>query len=181
VVVRPVVGLPLLLAARLERGETAFVLLAGLKGAVPLLLGSMMLPLSGGDRLYGVVVVVVLVSVIGQGTLVPAVARWLHVGMRPVEPAPFSAGLRLSQDPAGQRRLTVAAGSAAEGTRIDALPGLAEGTWVAMLARDGGLVRVLAGTQLRAGDQVLLLVGPLQDNAALEAVFTDPGMTTADR
>jgi cell volume regulation protein A len=76
-VVRPVVGLPLLLPARLTRAERGFVLFAGLKGAVPLLLGTALLPLADGERLYGMVVVVVLVSVAVQGSLVPAVTRRL--------------------------------------------------------------------------------------------------------
>ena len=82
-VVRPVVGLPLLLPARLSRGENAFVLFAGLKGAVPLLLGSLIVDggIAGGERLYGVVVVVVLVSVVLQGSLVPTVARAFGVRM----------------------------------------------------------------------------------------------------
>lgn len=84
-VVRPLLGAPLLLGTGLARGEQAFVLLAGLKGAVPLLLGSFLLPEEQGARLYGVVVVVVLVSVVGQGSLVPTVAGRLGVGMRPRE------------------------------------------------------------------------------------------------
>ncbi|MDX6274677.1 MAG: potassium/hydrogen antiporter [Frankiales bacterium] len=80
VAVRPLISWPLLRGAGLTRRQEAFVMFAGLKGAVPLLLGSMLLALSGGDRLYGVVVVVVLVSVIGQGTLVPTAAR--RLGLR---------------------------------------------------------------------------------------------------
>ncbi|MCW2777178.1 MAG: cvrA [Frankiales bacterium] len=171
VVVRPLVGLPLLLPVRLTRGERAFVLLAGLKGAVPLLLGSLLLELDGGERLYGVVVVVVLVSVLVQGTLVPTAARRLGVGMRVVEAEPFAAGLRLRADPVGQRRLTVAAGSAADGTRVDALPGLAEGSWVAMVVRDGALLPVRGATRLEADDEVLLQLDPEQAAGTAEALF----------
>lgn len=81
-VIRPLVGAPLLLGTGLSRGERGFVLLSGLKGAVPLLLGSLLLPEEQGARLYGVVVVVVMVSVVGQGSLVPWLARRLGVGMR---------------------------------------------------------------------------------------------------
>jgi potassium/hydrogen antiporter len=171
VLVRPVVALPILLPVRLSAGERAFVLFAGLKGAVPLLLGSLLLPLAGGDRLYGVVVVVVLVSVLVQGTLVPTVARLLHVGMRPVEPEPFALGMRLATEPAGERRLTVGTGSAADGRQIDELPGLAEGTWVSMVRRDGGLVPVRGHTRLLAGDEVLLLLDPEQDERDVAALF----------
>jgi len=84
-VIRPVLGTPLLVGSGLSRGERAFVLLTGLKGAVPLLLGSLLLPEAHGSRLYGVVVVVVLVSVLLQGTAVPALARRLGGGIRDKE------------------------------------------------------------------------------------------------
>ena len=174
VLVRPVVGLPLLLGARLARGEQAFVLFAGLKGAVPLLLGSMLVPLAGGSRLYAVVVVVVLVSVLGQGTLVPTAARLLHVGMRMVAPEPFALGVRLQDEPEGAHRLTVARGSLADGTRIGQLPGLSEGTWVSLVVRDGALVPVRGDTRLDAGDQVLMLLDDQQDAAAVHACFEHP-------
>jgi len=174
VLVRPVVGLPLLLGARLARGEQAFVLFAGLKGAVPLLLGSMLVPLTGGSRLYGVVVVVVLVSVLGQGTLVPTAARLLHVGMRVVAPEPFALGVRLQDEPEGAHRLTVARGSLADGTRIGQLPGLSEGTWVSLVVREGALVPVRGDTRLDAGDQVLMLLDDQQDAAAVHACFERP-------
>lgn len=80
--IRPLLAAPLLVRSGLSRGERAFVLLSGLKGAVPLLLGSLLLPEAHGSRLYGVVVVVVLVSVLLQGTAVPTLARRLGVGIR---------------------------------------------------------------------------------------------------
>jgi cell volume regulation protein A len=68
----------------LERNETFFVLFAGLKGAVPILLGTYLLTagVDGASRLYGIVVVVVAISVVVQGSLVPAAARLLHLQMR---------------------------------------------------------------------------------------------------
>lgn len=172
-VVRPVLCLPLLQPARLGRGESAFVLFAGLKGAVPLLLGSLVVGSSvgGGERLYGVVVVVVLVSVVLQGALVPVVARWSGVRMQTVELEPFSIGMRLRDEPQGAHRLTVAAGSAADGRRIEDVPGLAEGTWISLVLRDGVLVPVRGDTVLRAADEVLVLVDGPQDPQPVRAVF----------
>lgn len=171
VVVRPLVGLPLLLPARLSRGENAFVLFAGLKGAVPLLLGSLLLQESGGERLYGVVVVVVLVSVLLQGSLVPYVAHRLGVRMQTVELEPFSLGVRLRDEPAGVFRLTVAVGSVADGTALRDLPGLAEGTWVSLVLRSGALVPVRGDTVLEPGDEVLVLVDEEQDPGPVQGLF----------
>ena len=88
-VIRPVVVGPLLAPMRLTAGERGFIVWSGLKGAVPILLAS--LAVTGGTEyaaeLYGIVFVVVLASVVVQGSLVPAVARRLGVPMSPVEPA----------------------------------------------------------------------------------------------
>ena len=119
-VVRPI-ALGLCLApARLRSNERNFVLFAGLKGAVPILLGNLILAahVRDGERLYGIVVVVVVVSVAVQGTLVPAVAHRLRVPMRTVEPEPWALGVRLREEPEGVHRFTVAAGSPADGIRM---------------------------------------------------------------
>jgi cell volume regulation protein A len=84
VVVRPaVVGL-CLVPVRLARNERAFILLAGLKGAVPVLLGSFLLAerVPQAPRLYGIVVVVVVLSVVVQGGLVPEAVRRLQLPLR---------------------------------------------------------------------------------------------------
>ncbi|HEY2272820.1 MAG TPA: cation:proton antiporter [Jatrophihabitantaceae bacterium] len=85
-VIRPVFGWLILLPARLRANETAFVLFAGLKGAVPLLLGESLLASSvaHASRYYGIVVVVVLFSVLVQGTLTPLAAKVLRLPMRPI-------------------------------------------------------------------------------------------------
>jgi len=171
VLVRPLAVLSLLMPARLNGGERAFVLFAGLKGAVPLLLGTLLLPLPGGDRLYGVVVVVVLVSVLGQGTLVPFAAKVLKVSMRTVEQEPYALGIRLREQPEGAHHLTVASGAVADGSTLADLPGLAEGTWVSAIVRDGQLVPVRSRTELRSGDEILVLIDPEQSTSKVCALF----------
>jgi cell volume regulation protein A len=169
--VRPLVVLPLLMPARLSGGERAFVLFAGLKGAVPLLLGTLLLPMPGGDRLYGVVVVVVLVSVLLQGTLVPLAAKVLKVRMHIVEPEPYGHGVRLREQPEGAHHVSVASGAVADGSTIADLPGLAEGTWISTIVRDGQLVPVRSRTVLRSGDQILVLIDPEQSTSKVCALF----------
>jgi cell volume regulation protein A len=86
-VLRPVLVGPLLLGSGLSRNERWFVLLAGLKGAVPILLGLLLLDADVSDpqRLYGIVVVAVLVSVSVQGSLVPTMMRVFGIRTRPAE------------------------------------------------------------------------------------------------
>jgi potassium/hydrogen antiporter len=171
-VVRPLfVGL-CLLPARLPENETAFILFAGLKGAVPLLLGELMLAahVDQADRLYGIVVVVVVFSVLVQGTLTPAVAHLLHVPMLPIEPEPWALGVRLHDEPSGVHRFTVTAGAPADGRAIGDLDELPEQAWISFVVRDQNLVQVGSHTELHAGDEVLVLSD--QDSAeALRGVF----------
>ena len=170
-VIRPLLNAPLLLGSGLDRGERAFVLAAGLKGAVPLLLGSMLLPGDRGEQLYGVVVVVVLVSVLLQGTLVPVMARLLGVRMRQVEQEPFSIGIRMRAAPRGVQRHTVEGGSVADGLRLSQVPGLAEGTWVSLLLRGQALVPLRGDTVLLAGDEVLVQLDDEQDPEVVHGLF----------
>ena len=81
VVVRPIAVALCLSRAGLGRSERGFVMFAGLKGAVPILLGTFILSshAPGAERLYGIVIVVVVVSVLVQGSLTPAVAERLGV------------------------------------------------------------------------------------------------------
>jgi cell volume regulation protein A len=81
---RPLAVAVLLLPARLRWGERAFVAWGGLKGAVPILLAALafLAPVGEADRIYKLVFVVVTVSVVGQGTLLPLAARLAGVPMR---------------------------------------------------------------------------------------------------
>jgi cell volume regulation protein A len=162
--IRPLLVGLCLIPAKLRRNDAVFVLFAGLKGAVPILLGSLLLAanIPGARRLYGIVIVVVAFSVIVQGSLVPTVVRALHLPMRILQPQPWSFGVRLAEEPVGVLRLRVAAGSRADGHTVqhvaDAVAGSAEAAdiWVNMLVRGRALVSVRGDTRLQAGDEVLL-------------------------
>jgi potassium/hydrogen antiporter len=85
-VARPLATAPLLAPLRLRRGERLFVMWSGLKGAVPILLAAfaLMEDVTGAERIYGIVFVVVAFSVIVQGGTVPFVAQRLGIPMRVV-------------------------------------------------------------------------------------------------
>jgi len=172
VIIRPIfVGL-CLATTRLRRNERAFVLFAGLKGAVPILLGSFILAtgLPDTERLYGIAVVVVIFSVIVQGGLVPAMTGWLRLPMRTVEPEPWALGLRLHQEPEGVHRFTVAAGSPADGHSVRTLSDRPSDMWITLLVRDQQLLAITGDTTLRAGDQILVMGDP-NEESDLRATF----------
>ncbi len=174
-VIRPVLVGLCLIPARLPANERSFVLFAGLKGAVPILLGTFLFSahLPGADRLFGIVDVVVVFSVVVQGSLTPAAARLLHVRMRSVDPEPWALGVRLQGEPSGVHRLTIRAGSPADGRTIDELAGFPGDAWVSFVVRDGHLVPITGDSTLQAGDDVLVLAdAELQDQ--LIAAFEGP-------
>ena len=169
--VRPLLVGLVLLPVRLRGNERLFMLWAGLKGAVPVLLGTYVLTSGEPDavRVYDVIFVVVAFSVIVQGGLVPFVARRLEIPMRAVSPQPWELGMRFRDEPSGLRHYTVMAGSAADSCTVADLP-LGEGAWISFVRRDGGLLQVRGSTRLQVADEVLLLADEDQ-TSALDDVF----------
>ncbi|TAL45346.1 MAG: sodium:proton exchanger [Salinibacterium sp.] len=167
-VIRPVLVGLLIVPIKLRLGERAFVLWAGLKGAVPILLGMFILSahVPGAERIYAIIFIVVLVSVVLQGGLVPYLATVLRVPMRIVEPRPWTLDLRFNEEPQGLERHIVAPGSPADGSTISELE-LGDDGWISMVRRSGRLLPVGPNTRLQAGDAVLTLVGGERDLAEL--------------
>ena len=136
---------------------------------MPILLGEFLRAahVPDAERLYGIVVVVVAFSVLVQGSSVPGVARLLRLPMRTVHPEPWAIDVRLQDEPQGVHRLTVASGSAAEGSTIEDLGDRAGDIWVSIVVRASGLVPVRAETELQADDEVVVLADPeLRDTLA---------------
>jgi cell volume regulation protein A len=164
-VVRPVVVGLCLIPARLKSNERNFVLFAGLKGAVPILLGSFLFTAHVPDarRFYAIVVVVVVFSVVVQGSLVPTVARRLRLVMRTVELEPWALGVRLQDEPEGVHHFTVESGSTADGQTIEGLGALPGEAWIILIVRAGRHVVARGDTQMYAGDDILVLADPDAD------------------
>ena len=170
-VVRPVLVGLVLLPVRLSFGERVFVLWTGLKGAVPILLGMFIVAsgVAGSARVYNMIFVIVAVSVVVQGGLVPSMASWLRVPVRVVAPEPWSLGVRFRTEPSGLHNFVVRRGSAADGLTIGKL---ARGriAWVSAIVRGGHLVTASADTVLAPGDEVAVLAEP-EAAADLESLF----------
>ena len=83
-VARPLAVGALLVPARLRVGERLFVMWSGLKGAVPIFLAAfaILADVQDADVIYGIVFVVVALSVVVQGSTIPFAARLAGVPMR---------------------------------------------------------------------------------------------------
>jgi cell volume regulation protein A len=174
-VVRPLVVAGFLVGARLRLAERAFIAWSGLKGAVPILLAAFAV-LGGApdaDLVYGIVFVVVLLSVAGQGTLVPLVARTLAIPMHERAAFPWELSVGLAHEPENVLEFVVSPGSRADGEEIRTLP-LGERTWITLVVRDGAAVRAGGSLELRPGDRVLLLA-EREDVGALARLFERAG------
>jgi len=92
-IARPLVVWLLLIPVRLRVRERLFVMWGGLKGAVPILLASFAVAehVHDAQRLYEVVFVVVLASVVVQGASIPYAARKLGIEMRRAPATPPAA------------------------------------------------------------------------------------------
>ena len=160
VVARPLAVFPLLLPARLSNAERTFIAWGGLKGAVPILLGALALlaAVDGADELYGIVFIVVVFSVVVQGTSLTFVARRLRIPFR-----------RVDHDLAEVLEYVVGEKAFAAGRRVRDLP-LGERAWVGVLIRDGRPHPVEGNVVLDPGDRVHVYAQP-EDAAAIQRIF----------
>lgn len=158
-VARPLVVGLLVLPTKLHWGERLFVMWGGLKGAVPILLGTLVVVegVNDADHIYLIIFVVVALSVLVQGTSLPFLAPRLGVPMRMTEPG-------------GVFRCTAEHGSRAVDHAVRDLP-LGEHAWVHGIVRDGTEIRVGGDTVVRAGDEVSLLA-EVDDIPELYRLFT---------
>lgn len=157
-VARPLTVGAMLLPLRLRWGERILVMWGGLKGAVPILLGTSVLlkGIDGAQRIDDIIVVVVFFSVLVQGTSMPFLAPLLGVRMR-IAP------------PHGVQRFLVRAGSRAAGGAVRDLP-ISERTWVQEVVRDGRVLTPRGGLVLQPDDEVTLVLD-VEDVPRLARLF----------
>jgi cell volume regulation protein A len=172
VAIRPLVVVVTLLGVRMSRGEKAFIAFAGLKGAVPVLLAAFAI-LGGvpdGQRIYDLVFIAVLVSVVAQGSLVPLVARRLGIRMNLRDQLPWELSVRVGSEPTGAHEYRVAPRSDADGAALGDLP-LGDDAWVTLLVRDGDALQPSIEMRLRPDDRVLILADDPERLTLLRSTF----------
>jgi cell volume regulation protein A len=165
-VARPVVVLPLLARVRMRWGERLFIAWAGVKGAAPILLAAVAV-LSGFEsaRMYGIVFIVVLFSVVLQGGTVRRVADWLAI------PTPRDEQVTRAA-PAAQR-YHVSPASRAAGSPIRDLP-LGLRGWVDEIVRDGQRRKARGRDVIRGGDRIVVTSDDEARARRLRRLFEEP-------
>src|SRR6195952_73068 len=169
VVARPLSVIAAALPFRLPWREQAFLSWSGLRGAVPIVLALIPLRLRNDAQskaMVNIIVVVVVIYTLLQGTSLPWVARKLDV-IQPgqateiqVEAAP------LVEMNAQGWPITIPAQSRLHGVYISQLR-LPSGAVIALIVRDGSPVAVERTVRLQAADQ-MLIVTPEKDRESTE-------------
>ena len=161
-VARPVAVFATLARSRLANREKLLISWVGLRGAVPIILATF--PLVAGveraETIFDVAFFAVVVSVLVQGTTIPALARRLgvsaplaHHRAYPIEAVSTSTGNT------SMHEVTVSADSAAAGRQLVDL-GLPKGALLVLVSRDDEFVVPQGATVLRPGDKALVLADP---------------------
>jgi cell volume regulation protein A len=158
-----VLGRPLSVLAsaawfRVPLREQAFIAWAGLRGAVPIVLATIPFAagVDGGEGLFNIVFVLVVVFTLVQGTTLPPIARVLgvveadRVGDLQVEVAP------LEEINADLLAFTIPSVSRLHGVYVGELR-LPLGASIVFLLREGRRSVPDSATRLRAGDQLLIV------------------------
>ncbi len=147
------------LHTRLSLREKTLVAWVGLRGAAPIVLATfpLLASIPGADALFNLVFFVVLTSVLIQGPSIPRIARVLHVDA----PITTARSYPIEPNPVGQfrrqlRELTIPEASPVIGKRIVDLS-LPPEFLVILIDRDDGFVIASGGTELFAGDKLLVI------------------------
>ncbi len=152
------------------RNERALLGWAGLRGAVPIVLGTFVLssPIESDETIFNAVFFVVVVSALVQGTTLERVARKLGV----IDPGPAHVAAPFEVDALGSLELidfSVAPDHSIAGAAVREL-GLPRSALIAVVARGGDTIPPRGSTVVQPGDRLFVLV-PRKARPDVEDVF----------
>jgi len=159
IVARPAAVLACLAPFRFDWRERAFIAWVGLRGAVPIFLGTIpvLAGLPGAQRYFDVAFVVVLTSLLIQGWSINTAARWLRLALPTAPAPPLRYDIDLPKDVGRDMAVfAVQEGSAAARLRPEDLKKRA-GVEVVAVMRDGAPRHPRQTALLAPGDQVVIL------------------------
>lgn len=172
---RPIAVYLCLLPFHFPWQERAYISWIGLRGAVPIFLGTIpvLAGIEGGKDFFGFAFVVVLSSLLVQGWTVAPVARWLDLQLPSVTPKPRRVDIDV---PAGggtaMVTYTVHPNAAVVDRGLKNLP-LPPGTRLASIVRDG-VTRTSDELGQLAPDDTVLVMANSSHLDALDSLFAEP-------
>jgi cell volume regulation protein A len=176
VIARPVAVVPLLLPFGFTRAEHALVSWVGLKGAVPVILGTfpLLFGVADGFSIFNVVFFVVLVSAILQGWTLPLVARRLGLQQDVADEPPMTLEISsIQQTNADIVGYPVDESARVAGRELSQLQ-LPDSVLIAMISRDGEVIPPRGSTRIEPGDHVFVIRRP-ENRPGVDALFQRRG------
>lgn len=158
-IARPLAVLLTLVPFRSSTREVAFVSWVGLRGATPIILATfpVVAGVDNADTIFHVAFFVVLLSVLVQGTSIPAAATRLSLTVKAAPTSSHTFDAVIAGDEGhGLREATIPEGATAVGKTLVSL-GLPAGVLVALVYRAGHILVPQGGTVFEVGDRLLLL------------------------
>lgn len=180
-VARPIAVCLLLAPFRYSPRELAMVSWVGLKGSVPIILGTypLMAGLPSGRLLFDMTFFVVFVSATFQGWSLSPVARWLGLQLPPRPEPPVTLEISSLQHIEGEIvEYTVSADSAAAGRKLRDLE-FPETAVVAMIVRGQHIIPPRGRTRVEAGDHVFIVLRP-EARPLVDDVFSSPPVVSSE-
>jgi cell volume regulation protein A len=171
IVVRPVAVWASTAFSAFTARERTFLGWAGLRGAVPIVLGTFVLSagVAHGETIFNAVFFVVLVSALVQGTTLDRVAS--RLGLVDVQAPSVPPPLRVDDaSPLDLVEFDVSADDAIAGAAVREL-GLPRSALVAVIARGKQTIAPRGSTVIQAGDRLHVLI-PHRTRPALDDVFS---------
>ena len=170
IVIRPIAVVLSTMFHRFSAAERAFLGWAGLRGAVPIVLGTFVLSaeVEEAETIFNAVFFVVLVSLIAQGTTLQWFAGRLGLldSVGPAQSPPIQVDAMSSLDLVD---FVVASDHAISGAAVREL-GLPRSALIAVIDRQGDAIPPRGSTVIQAGDRLFVLL-PTRSIPALEDVF----------
>ena len=160
-VARPLAVFICLAPFRLKRRVKLFISWVGLRGAVPIVFATfpLMAGIEKADMIFNIVFFISLSSVLVQGTLIPKMARWLHVALparvKTIMPADILLSEPLNSEMA---EVTVSSDSPSSGMKIIDL-GFPQNARIALLRRGDKYLIPDGQTIIMPEDKLILIAG----------------------
>lgn len=157
--------------------DKAYVSWVGLRGAVPIIFA--ILPLAadvpGARTIFNIVFILTIVSLLFQGTSLPAIARWLGLAEKPKQYKPFKAfDVELPEEiKSAMSEILVTEETLKHGKNLIEMP-LPEKTLVVMVKRGEQFFVPTGQTELHAGDKLLVIS---DDEKALKETYKNIGIS----
>lgn len=179
-VARPLAVAVSLLPFRFSPREVVFLSWAGLKGAVPIVLGiyPLLFGLEGADLLFNVIFFVVLVAAVSTGWSLPPLARALGLRVDTAPEPPVSLEITsLKNVDADIVAFAVKEEDRIAGRRVRDLA-LPDAAVIAMITREARVIPPRGSTRIVPGDHVFFVLDQ-EIRPTVERLFTDAGQSGA--